>query len=74
MVKILIITETYSEPSRTSKMDFFAKEFKGLKRFQKIYIFDVRLGSEYASASLLTNQECCKLSKLKEMYSKLTHA
>ena len=44
--------DTYSEPSRTSKMELFAKIVKGflpLTTFAKTSILDVPLGSEYAS-------------------------
>ena len=45
-------TEAYSEPSRTSKMELFAKivnSFQRLTIFAKSAIFDIRLRSEYAS-------------------------
>ena len=38
-------SDTYSEPSRTSKMELN----KPLARFAKINVLDVRLGSEYTS-------------------------
>ena len=47
-----LISEAYSEPSWTSKMDLFAKIVNGwtpLTIFAKRSILDVRLGSEYAS-------------------------
>ena len=46
-------TEVYSEPSQTSKMEFFAKlgeSFQSLTTFAKSSILDICLGSEYASA------------------------
>ena len=44
--------EVYSEPRRTSKMEFFEKivnYFQPLIIFAKSSILDIRLGSEYAS-------------------------
>ena len=46
------ISETFSEPSQTSKTELFAKiinNWKPLTIFTKSSILDVRLGSEYAS-------------------------
>ena len=46
-------TETYSEPSRISQMELFAKivnGFQPLTIFARSSILDVRLGFEYASA------------------------
>ena len=43
-------SEVYSEPSQTSKMQFFAKiveDFESLIIFVKCSISDVQLGSEY---------------------------
>ena len=48
--KILILSEAYLEPSRTSMMDFFAKAVSGLLFSQKSSIIDTRLVSKYASA------------------------
>ena len=50
----LKIPEAYSEPSRTFKMELFAKIFRGKKpltTFAKSSIVDVRLDSQYVSAS-----------------------
>ena len=49
------ISEEYSEPSRTSKVDPLAKivnSWKPLTIFAKIFNLDVPLGSEYGSAFL----------------------
>ena len=44
------VSEAYSEPSRTSKMEFFVKMVKdSLIFFAKCFIVDVRLCSEYES-------------------------
>ena len=51
---IMTKPEAYSEPTRTSKMCFLAKIVNGLESltiFAKSSISDVRLGSEYGSAS-----------------------
>ena len=48
-------TETYLDPSQTSKMELFTKivygRFSRLLFLQKISIVDLRLGSKYASVS-----------------------
>ena len=52
LFRIIRTAEVYSEPSRTSTMELFAKIFKGfqlLTIFIKSSISDIRLGFEYAS-------------------------
>ena len=49
---LLLITETYSEPSQTSKMKLFMeinKGFQALIVFAKSLILDFWVGSEYGS-------------------------
>ena len=48
------VAEAYSEPSRTSKMQLFAKIVNGFQPliiFAKSFILDVQLGFEYVSES-----------------------
>ena len=57
----LFYTDAYSEPSRTSKLELFAKifnSFSPLTIFAKSFIADVRLGSEYTSDYRLVRTTC----------------
>ena len=64
---ILATAETYSEPSQTSKMEFFAKiinSWKPLTIFAKCFILDTRQCSEYAPALDLT-----RLDNVRDLFS-----
>ena len=60
------IPKGYSEPSRTSKMELFAKNswrLKSLTISAKTFIIDVRLSAEYVSASFFPGTVVILLGK-----------
>ena len=73
-----ICAEAYSEPSRTSNMELFAKIIKGyllLTIFVKISTLDVWLGAEYASRIFRSfmNEKVCRYTNADLINSLYVH-